>query len=520
MLKFVLRTICSLTLVPVLLFGAGKAEHVVLLVWDGMRPDFITPEHAPTLHALAQEGVFFANHHSVYCTATIVNGTAMATGLYPHRHGVYANSIYLPDFQPLRPVGAQSMETVRHCDELSGGNYLVGPTIAEVLQAAGKHTAIAGSKTVALMHDRKPRPDGQTNNITVFEGRTLPPSYVEVLRARQGRFPAAAPGANSEMPNESRDQWTTSALLKSLWEHGVPAFSLLWLSEPDFSQHAAGPGSPKALNALKSSDRRLAEVLAELDRRGVRDKTDVFVVSDHGFSTVETSIDVVRILRNAGFSARRSFESAPSKGDILVVGLGGSVSFYVIERDEATVKKLVDFLQRQDFTGVLFTRQKMEGTFTLEDAKIHVPYPPDVVLSMKWSDQKSDIGVPGVFWSDGNRRGAGNHASLSRFDVNNILVAAGPDLKRGFRSSVPSGNTDLAPTILWLLGHPSPKPMDGRVLSEALTVEGAPPVSAPTTRRLEAQRELDGLTWRQYLKVSQVNNTVYLDEGNSESVRK
>ncbi len=30
----------------------GQAEHVVLVVWDGMRPDFVTKENAPTLWQL------------------------------------------------------------------------------------------------------------------------------------------------------------------------------------------------------------------------------------------------------------------------------------------------------------------------------------------------------------------------------------------------------------------------------------------------------------------------------------
>jgi hypothetical protein len=61
--------------------------------------------------------------------------------------------------------------------------------------------------------------------------------------------------------------------------------------------------------------------------------------------------------------------------------------------------------------------------------------------------------------------------------------------------------------------------MHGRVLSEALTVPG-PPVSAPVTERLERTRELEGVTWRQYLQLSRVNDTVYLDEGNGGQTKK
>ncbi len=37
------------------LFAAGKAPHVVVLVWDGLRPDFVTEEDAPTLFKLARQ---------------------------------------------------------------------------------------------------------------------------------------------------------------------------------------------------------------------------------------------------------------------------------------------------------------------------------------------------------------------------------------------------------------------------------------------------------------------------------
>jgi len=58
--------------------AAAPERHVVLVVWDGMRPDFISAETSPNLWRLANEGVFFAHHHPVYLSATEVNGTAIA----------------------------------------------------------------------------------------------------------------------------------------------------------------------------------------------------------------------------------------------------------------------------------------------------------------------------------------------------------------------------------------------------------------------------------------------------------
>ena len=57
---------------------SGQAEHVVVVVWDGMRPDFVSAQYTPVLNELAGRGTFFKNHHSSYITSTEVNGTAIA----------------------------------------------------------------------------------------------------------------------------------------------------------------------------------------------------------------------------------------------------------------------------------------------------------------------------------------------------------------------------------------------------------------------------------------------------------
>jgi hypothetical protein len=51
--------LCGLILVCQTASAAGKASHVVLIVWDGMRPDFVSAENTPSLFAAAQNGVTF-----------------------------------------------------------------------------------------------------------------------------------------------------------------------------------------------------------------------------------------------------------------------------------------------------------------------------------------------------------------------------------------------------------------------------------------------------------------------------
>jgi arylsulfatase A-like enzyme len=298
-----------------------------------------------------------------------------------------------------------------------------------------------------------------------------------------------------------------------MWAKDVPKFSVLWMSDPDYTQHDSGPGSPAALGALESVDRDLALLLKTLDERKLRDKTDIFVVSDHGFSTVGRHVDVTGVLRQAGFKASKMFK-APQPGDVLVDSLGGSVALYVVGHDEATIRRLAEFLQASDYAGVLFSRVPVEGAFLLSQVHTATANAPDLLVSMRWSAGTNRFGAPGMLVADTTK--IGMHGSLSPFDMHNTLVAAGPDFRQGLSDEFPSGNVDLAPTILWILGIPAPQPMDGRILAEAMIGAAAAPHSEQKT--IEASRDNGATHWRQYIKISTVGSTVYYDEGNRKTV--
>jgi predicted AlkP superfamily pyrophosphatase or phosphodiesterase len=499
--------------------AAGKAEHVVVVVFDGMRPDFITPQFAPNLYSLATNGVFFKRHHPVYISTTIVNGTAIATGTYPGHSGILANSDYREELNSQSPVASEVLDTLRRGDLAAKGEYIAVDTLPELIQDAGFHTYVAGTKSVTLIHDRSPRKTdtaAHSNSVTLGRGLTLPRATGESFNKANDDKPF--PDAFTT-PNVASDGWTTKALTKGLWKKGVPKYSLLWLSDPDVTQHAKSVGAPEALAGIDSSDKHLGEVIKALKEYGVYDRTDIFVVSDHGFSSIVRSAEIAESLRKAKLNVFTKLEN-PERGDVLLVNLGGSTMIYVVDRDEAVIRRTVEVLQQCDFTGTLFSRLGIEGTFPL--STIHYPmsgHGPDIVVSMHWYPERNDFGAPGLLVTPGGSKGTGTHGSLSPFDMHNTLVGAGPDLKRGFVDATPTGNIDLAPTILHLLGIPSKTPMDGRVLREALVGETGP---APEVkeRRQEASRSIGLMQWNQYLQTSEVDGAMYYDEGNGTAVQK
>lgn len=68
--------------------------RVYVLVIDGCRPDEITPELTPRLHALRTQGVNFPAARSLPIMETIPNHVMMMTGVRPDRSGVPANAVY------------------------------------------------------------------------------------------------------------------------------------------------------------------------------------------------------------------------------------------------------------------------------------------------------------------------------------------------------------------------------------------------------------------------------------------
>ena len=456
----------------------------------------------------------------------MVNGTAIVTGVYPGENGIIANHVYRQEIDPRHAIDVEIPSVVSKGDDLSGGKYISVPTIAELIQRAGGRTVIAAAKTVGLLLGRhvprgsskpsesaSPLAEGErmkvrgSSSVTLFAGKSLPGDALAPITDVLGPFPSG---------HVQQDAWTTKAVTDFLLKDGVPTLSILWLGEPDLTQHESAPGAPAALTAIKSADENLAAVLSALDRQKARETTDLFVVSDHGFSTIRRSIDLRKILNDAGFSAKTQFTDEPKTGDIMLAGNGGSVLFYVIGHDETLTRRLTEFLQQSDFAGVIFTRKPLQGTFVLEQAMIQNDHAPDVVMAFRWNDSKNQFGVPGMIDADWQRAaGKGTHATLSRFDMHNTLIAAGPDFRRGEADDLPSGNVDLAPTILRILGITSLRKLDGRILSEAMTdSDPATATLKPENKMIEATKAFPSGNWRQSLQISRVGSTIYLDQGN------
>jgi hypothetical protein len=175
-------------------------------------------------------------------------------------------------------------------------------------------------------------------------------------------------------------------------------------------------------------------------------------------------------------------------------------------------------LQQRPSSGVVFTRDGLPGTFPLAEVMMDAPQAPDIVVATRWT-MIQDAAHPVAHISNEGYieyfPGDGMHVSLNPLDLHNLGVASGPDFRRAFTDSLPTGNVDIVPTLLWLMDIKPPHKLDGRVLTEALTGNGPAPGMAQPGRR-DARVELPGGVWEQYLKFTELDGVRYLEEGNGQ----
>src|SRR6187551_3317195 len=107
--------------IAVSLSGARQPAHTVLvIVVDGLRPDYVTHDVMPRLAQLGRRGVVFAAHHSVFPTVTRVNASSFVTGAYPESHGLMGNTIYIPKASPTKPLDTGKRENLELVERADG----------------------------------------------------------------------------------------------------------------------------------------------------------------------------------------------------------------------------------------------------------------------------------------------------------------------------------------------------------------------------------------------------------------
>jgi arylsulfatase A-like enzyme len=420
----------------------------------------------------------------VFPTVTRVNASSFVTGAYPETHGLLGNEIFVPSVNPGRGLDTgerENLEAVARAE----GRLLTAPTLGEILQLGGKKLLGVSSGSTGSAFLLNPVPG---NGAIIHSDYTLPADLGPRVLAALGPTPAHA------TPNDAQNQRAIDAYLKFGLEQIRPDVTLMWINDPDGTAHANGIGAALTRRSLSLVDAGIGRIEDALRAQGRLDQTNIIVTSDHGFSTHTGTLKLGALIE--------PFTKKAADGSPDIVVAEGAI-YLRDTRDPAKLQSIVSALQKRPEVGAIFTRPRrlaqnvatgerafegiVPGTLSFDVARWNHARSGDILISANWTRDTNGAGFAGKT----TQEGVAGHGTSSPYDIHNTLIAAGPDFREHAVSEIPTGNVDLAPTLLRLLGLQVPPSMTGRVIEEGLR-EGPANASVKIDRLTETVKTPDG----------------------------
>ncbi len=576
----------------------GRGRIVVLMVWDGLRPDFVTQRDTPNLFAFAREGVRFDRHHAIYPTVTMSNAASLAAGAPPAMTGIFGDDMFfgpaLADKgaalnDPALKAAASGVVMIENSvllAALNGANAFAGrllglDTVAQEVEREGGYVAMIGKRGPTFMFDNRVATVTEGHDslfqphkdyLFVADDMAEPSDQEELLKALPAR-------TNTGVSDRERDEYFAKLVAeralpaaKRTADAGRPALIVLWQHNPDLTQHRAGLGTAENYAALTACDANLGRLRAAIDASGATGSTDLIVVSDHGFATIQIRVALDALLVSAAL--KKSREST----DVVVAANGGSDLVYLsrdafasAEARREELQKIVNFCEAQDWCGPIFSRESaipepgkrapkpylgwIDGTFAqaavglfnsarspdlivsfretadADNKKLTGPFKPAFAIgvkgqvSVKNKSQELIRPVKGIMYADTGpgdsyTTGMGMHGAAGAREIHNFAAAAGPDFKRGFVDRNPTSNADVAPTITEILGTlpnvgPAGVYATGREMTEALAGQSQY-VGSAHALTMRTDLWLQGVEVMGTLKLTKLGDRLYLDDSSVE----
>ena len=212
---------------------------LILISIDGFRWDYLQQHEAPTLKALAAGGVHATRMTPSFPSKTFPNHYTLVTGLYPQNHGIVANWFY---------------------DPADDAKFDMGKTEARWWK---------GGEPVWITAEKQ----GVRSACFFWPG-----SESENGGLRPSLFRPFDKKLNAADRVDGLLAWL------ALPPAQRPRFATLYFDIVDTQGHKYGPLAPETAAAVKEADEAVARLLAGLERLGLRESTNLVIVSDHGMS--------------------------------------------------------------------------------------------------------------------------------------------------------------------------------------------------------------------------------------------
>ena len=222
--------------------------YVVLVSFDGFRPDYLTRYDTPSFDRVADTGAVADALVPPYPSLTFPSHYSIATGLYPERHGLVGNRF----FDPVRGEEYNYRNTATVQDGTWYGGEPIWVTaetqgmVAAAMLFVGTEAAVGGIRPTFW---------------TPYEARGSRRERVDQVLTWLARPPPTRP-------------------------HLIT----LYFADVDGAGHDAGPASPAVAGAVRGVDDALGRLLDGITGLPHGDNVSVVLVSDHGMGDVHPEL--------------------------------------------------------------------------------------------------------------------------------------------------------------------------------------------------------------------------------------
>lgn len=219
----------------------GK-PYVILISFDGMRPEYLTRIDLPNFQRVMRAGVRSVGMIPTFPSKTFPNHYSIVTGMRAESHGIVGNRFW----DPARNDGYSMGDTL----DVMDGSWYRGEPIWVTAEKQGMRSA-------SFFWVASEAPIGGVR-----------PSFWKKYSTR--------------VPNFARVDTVLSWL--ALAGDARPRMVTMYFSETDGAGHDHGPLSPQVDTAAKNVDAALGRLMDGVGRLPLRDSVYYVLVSDHGMS--------------------------------------------------------------------------------------------------------------------------------------------------------------------------------------------------------------------------------------------
>jgi predicted AlkP superfamily pyrophosphatase or phosphodiesterase len=231
--------------------ASSAGGPLILISLDGWRWDYDKKAPTPNLQRLIARGVRAEGLVPTFPSKTFPNHYSVVTGLYPAHHGIVANTIYDPQTELRFSLSDRA--------SVGDARWWGGEPIWNTVQRQGKRAA-------TLFWPGSEAPIGG-----------MRPAYWKLY--------------DGKLANDARVDQVLAWLDLPAGER--PVFITCYFSDTDTAGHDDGPDSPALREAVVRLDAILGRLLDGLQARGLDERVNVVVTSDHGMAATSPDRAIV-----------------------------------------------------------------------------------------------------------------------------------------------------------------------------------------------------------------------------------